>query len=221
MKIDEYDLLENTNKILYFESMKKDTRFSVSRLVCDVGIYDADFPSSIKIDGKSRCNPAYMAWKDMLTRCYSESYHKNRPSYRDCFVCDGWKLFSNFYQWWKTNYVDGYSLDKDILFNGNKEYCPDRCIYVPVSVNSFVTASNGSRGNNKIGVYFDAKKRRYISSSNDGSGKQLYLGCFESEVEAHNAWLNHKFKMLNNIRPTLDNIDDRLYGAIMNKIKDM
>ena len=65
---------------------------------------------------------AYVVWCDMLRRCYSEKYHKKKPTYKGCSVCNEWLLFSNFKRWFDENYIDGYVLDKDILLKNNKVY---------------------------------------------------------------------------------------------------
>jgi hypothetical protein len=63
------------------------------RKVYGIGINDATYPLTRheKFNGKDRivwtC-PYYIAWKDMLRRCYSELDLKRQPTYRGCSVCD-------------------------------------------------------------------------------------------------------------------------------------
>lgn len=69
----------------------------------------------------------------MLRRCYSEDNLKRSPTYRGCFVATEWHNFQIFCEWYLNNYPkDGkkYQLDKDILFEGNKEYSPEKCMFV-------------------------------------------------------------------------------------------
>ena len=58
-------------------------------------------------------------WLDMMSRCYCEKFHRKYPTYNDCFVCKEWLTFSNFYKWFKDNYIEGYQLDKDILVSAD------------------------------------------------------------------------------------------------------
>ena len=81
----------------------------------------------------------YQTWHNMIVRCYSEKYHKTRPTYIGCKVCDDWLILSNFVKDFKL--IDGYDrekflngelvLDKDIKSNGqNKVYSIENCIFI-------------------------------------------------------------------------------------------
>lgn len=80
----------------------------------------------------------YGCWKSMLTRCYNTNYHKLKPTYSECSVCEEWHSFSNFKKWYKaTRPNDGlkYELDKDIKVEGNKLYSPETCLMVSKTEN--------------------------------------------------------------------------------------
>ena len=98
----------------------------------------------------------YNTWCNMLKRCYSEEYHKKKPTYRDCKVCDEWLNFQNFAKWYEENYYkianEEMHLDKDILYKGNKLYSPNTCVFVPKTINSLFVKCNSSRNNLPIGV---------------------------------------------------------------------
>ena len=98
----------------------------MSRLVCGVGVNDLRF---IKADRgmKNRC-PFYPRWRGMLQRCYCSMEY--RPTYKECFVCEDWLIFSNFKEWMKTQDWKDKHLDKDILKPGNKVYSLDTCCFV-------------------------------------------------------------------------------------------
>lgn len=94
-------------------------------------------PFSSRVNGKKTI--CYHKWNGMLQRCYSAEYHNNKPTYRDCTVCDEWHNFQNFAKWFYENYPnDGneYHLDKDIKIKGNKTYSPDACSFVTASENN-------------------------------------------------------------------------------------
>lgn len=76
---------------------------------------------------------AYDCWNHMMQRCYSDKYHKTRPTYVDCEVCEEWQDFQIFAEWYYENHPsDGgdYDLDKDIKLQGNRLYHPDLCLFV-------------------------------------------------------------------------------------------
>lgn len=87
-------------------------------------------------NGKS--DRAYSKWSGMLERCYSDRYHKLKPTYKDCSVHLDWHNFQVFAKWFKENYVEGFELDKDILFKGNKVYSAETCCFVPREINTIM-----------------------------------------------------------------------------------
>jgi len=82
----------------------------------------------------------------------------------------------------------GKALDKDLLVYGNKEYHPDKCMFVDQRVNKLLTGRNAKRGQYVIGVSFNKIKMKFVANCNDGSGKLKYLGCFKTEYEASIAY---------------------------------
>lgn len=99
-----------------------------------VGINDLNEPISYK--GKHF--KFYLVWRSMMYRCYYKGFHKRENTYSDCFVCDEWKYLSNFKRWFDDNYIECYELDKDILVNGNREYSPNNCCFVPKEINNLI-----------------------------------------------------------------------------------
>lgn len=166
-----------------------------NKLVCCVGINDADYVVQIKetvgydASGKRiqrhtwRC-PFYSRWVHMLKRCYGT--RSKNPSYEGCTVCEDWKYFSKFRAWMEKQEWEGKELDKDLLCPGNKVYTPKLCIFVPKEVNAFLTDRRNDRGECKrIGVSKHGEKyRARISNS--------HVGIYETEQEAFDAWLTAK-----------------------------
>lgn len=87
---------------------------------------------------------SYKTWHNMLTRCYYKPYQKRFPTYLGCSVCDEWLNFSNFHKWFEVNYEQGLVLDKDIIKDGNKVYCPEYCKFVTAEENC-LKATESSR----------------------------------------------------------------------------
>ena len=69
------------------------------KLVFGVGINDADYVIKVKVDGGYQDCPYYLKWKEMLRRCYSNRVASYHPTYKDCYVCEDWLIFSNFKKW--------------------------------------------------------------------------------------------------------------------------
>ena len=94
------------------------------------------------INGKKVITKPYNTWSSMLTRCYSENYHKLQPTYIGCSVCEEWHNFDVFCEWFAQNYKDGYQLDKDLLQQGNKMYSPKTCVFLTQRINSLLIERN-------------------------------------------------------------------------------
>ena len=176
------------------------------KLVYGVGVNDADYVVQIKetircVDGKQKQKtvwtcPFYQAWKNMLQRCYSKKYQEGKPSYIGCTVSEDWLTFTNFKIWMQNQDFEGKHLDKDLLFEGNKVYGPETCVFVPSMVNSFISEKRASRGKWLIGVYWDKQTEKFLSRcGNPFSGKQEYLGRFTCEQQAHEAWRKRKLEL--------------------------
>lgn len=150
-----------------------------------VGINDADYRVSYGPKGGKVWCPYYTTWAAMLMRCYSESLHKDRQTYKGCSVVKEWHRFSTFKAWMEAQDWEGKQLDKDLIFDGNKEYGPDRCIFVPREVNTFMTMADRNRGNLPIGL------SRYRDKFRVDCGGS-YLGIFPSIESASFAYFDAK-----------------------------
>lgn len=113
----------------------------LKRTVYGVGFFgDGKHKSSVN----KKPNPAYKAWKAMMQRCYDHGYHKYRPTYIDCTVCDDWHNFQNFADWFEEAYPrDGnkYQVDKDSVKVGNKVYSPETCVFLTLKDNTVYSGS--------------------------------------------------------------------------------
>lgn len=171
--------------------------YKKSGLIFNVGINDANIPVYTKINEKRIQDPAYRKWNAIFQRCYSESLHKKQMTYVGCSVCDEWLYFSNFREWYENQYKEeGWEIDKDLLFPGNKIYSPETCIMIPRKINSFMNDSVGLRGSGVIGATWDGVIGKYRARCNNPfTGKREYLGSFITELEAHLAWKRRKHEL--------------------------
>jgi hypothetical protein len=157
---------------------------------------------------------AYQTWKDMIVRCYSEKELKRGPSYVDCYVCEEWLNFQNFAKWFyeESNYEKFLQLDKDIIQQGNKVYTPDVCSFITKDTNALVTMRDSARGKYKLGVYWHTKSSRFLARCSD-DGKQIHLGSFRTEDEAHEAYKSAKHIKLRKF--ALMQTDDRVKQGLL------
>jgi len=177
----------------------------IQRLVYGVGINDADYAitewKTVEVNGVRKQKrvwecPYYRVWHNMLKRCYSTKYQERQPTYKGCSVSEEWLRFSNFKRWMEGQDWEGLQLDKDLLFEYNKVYSKETCVFVTSMVNSFTTDCGASRGEWLIGVYWNKDKGKFMSMCrNPFAKKGEYLGLFTSELEAHQAWLTRKLEL--------------------------
>ena len=158
--------------------------------VFDIGINDVSYTVKRK--------KSYIVWKEMLRRCYCPKWQSMHPTYIGCVVCDEWRYYSKFADWFKDNYVVGYALDKDILKQGNKLYSPQNCCFVPKYINNLLTKRNSKRGKLLIGVCRKTKAGKYQASISKNS-KTYHIGYFKTEIEAFAAYKNEKEKYIKGV----------------------
>ena len=168
------------------------------KLVCGVGINDADYIVQPKINGKRVTCPYYSSWHSMLARCYSSNYQLMCPTYAGCSVCKEWLLFSNFKSWMTKQSWNGMALDKDILHQGNKVYSPDSCLFISGDINKLLSDRKAKRGRYLIGVDYHKQSKKFRASCSV-KGSVRYIGLYETEEMAHDAYKEFKYKIISDI----------------------
>ena len=102
----------------------------------------------------------------------------------------------NFRSWMETQDWKGKELDKDILFQGNKVYSPDTCVFVDKGVNLLLNSCAASRGEWPIGVHWNEQNQKFQSGCNNPfTRKREYLGYFNCPNQAHQAWKKRKYEL--------------------------
>lgn len=181
-----------------------------------------DLPSTYifnEFGKKIRC-PIYVCWKDMIRRTSKDEKIKH---YEEATLEEEWLLRSNFHRWCVARDYKNMQLDKDILIPGNNHYSPETCIFVPKIVNCNFKPHSST--NNLPGVRSKVLKSGQIKyeafSRAFGKRDSMYLGFFESQMEAHFAWQRHKIFTLKEISLYLKSIDFkdvRIFPALESRI---
>jgi hypothetical protein len=178
------------------------------KLFLGVGINDV--PNSAK-------TKEYRLWSDMLTRSYDKKLHQRLPTYLNCETSSQFLVLSKFRDWCQNQIgfnQPTFELDKDLLQKGNKEYHPDKCVFIPKEINSFLRTRSKSRGDLPIGVY-KVKSGGFQAQLNNG-GTKKYLGCFSTPERAFQAYKHAKENHIKLIAQKYrDQIDPRAYDALM------
>lgn len=188
--------------------------------VYGVGVNDADYMITQKVNGVRLWDPAYKTWSNMLKRAYNRKYQVTHPTYSDVTVCKDWHSFRAFRNWWLNSYREDWQCDKDLLSPGNREYSHNSCIYVPRWLNSFLNGHGASRGELPIGVSFCNQTGRYRSHCNNPiTGKEHSLGRFATPEAANVAWRRYKLSLADKLKPEMDAIDKRIYQNVVKIIK--
>lgn len=201
---------------MLLESNKASTGSIAKRKPIVAGfINDADFNVSIKLNGRRLQHEGYQTWIHMIHRCFGASVTKY-PTYSGVTVCEKWRNFSRFNEWWKLNQVPGWCLDKDALGDGSI-YSPDTCIYIPQKLNKFLNVCAAKRGDNPLGVTLFRNKFRAMVSDPIAE-IHVWIGDFDTAEEAHAEWWRYKMGIVERLKSTLDEIDGRLYPKIKLKI---
>lgn len=185
------------------------------KLVYGVGINDKTRRS--RINGK--ITREYAMWANMLERCYSDRFHKIRPSYVGCTVSPEFLSYSNFYDWCQEQTaitIENPRLDKDILVKGNKIYSRNTCCIVPNEINALLIKRDKSRGCLPIGVQLCKQTGTYRVMMTMNS-KVVSFGRHPTPGQAFAIYKREKEKYIKDVtnrhRSTLDS---KTYEALMN-----
>lgn len=130
---------------------------------------------------------AYRVWECMLTRCYSNKYQERNPTYVGCTTHRDWHNFQVFAEWFKSNYVEGFELDKDIKVKGNREYSAKACMFVSAAKNTVEAKAKHYKFINPSGVAVDVYNLSDFCRKNGldhGNMSAVHLG----KVAHHKKW---------------------------------
>ena len=190
--------------------------------VYGVGYLGGNLELKSTYNGK-KCN-IYTQWKNMIERCYNEKFHQRQPTYEGCTVSDEFKDYSKWREWY-DNYQykqDDWHLDKDLLVKGNKVYSEDYCVFLPKEINSVLTKRTALRGEYLIGVCWHNTNKACVAKVNKNKGNPEWLGSFNTEIEAFNAYKQSKESYIKELADKYkDILDPRAYEALYNYTVDV
>lgn len=171
-------------------------------------------------DSKIRCDDGsiekeYRRWEYMLNRVYG----RPTKTYIDCEVSFEFKKYEDFKSWCSKQIGfdrEGWQLDKDVLFKGNKIYSPETCCFVPSEINNIFIKQQNIRGEFPIGVWFDKRSVKYQADVCTGGNTRKRLGYFDSPEDAFYAYKKAKEDYIKEVaKKWKDQIDTRVYDALM------
>lgn len=174
-------------------SQKTEKRGSKRSKIYGVGINDAPYQTTIKINGLSYVCPYFSRWKYMLSRCYSKHWLKAHPTYENCYVVPEWYSFMEFKSWMQKQDWKNKQLDKDLLSLGEKRYSPDTCIFVSGAVNSLFNERGNISGDMPLGIYL--RNGRYEVGISKGNATRSWVGSYPTVSEAIDAYICAKQKV--------------------------
>lgn len=158
-------------------------------------------------------------WESMITRVYS----KKDKAYIGVKIEEDWALLSNFlndvtsFKGYDKVVSDGWVLDKDILSGDEKVYSKDTCCFVPPEINSFMVNFGKPKGKYKMGVHFCNREKKFVAQGCINK-KQFNLGYFNSEDDAHSAYVKNKQEQLRLLLSKWkDELDSKVTEALMSK----
>lgn len=155
------------------------------------------------------------------------STHKSYPVWagvvrrlkKDNYVCEEWKCFQNFAEWYankfKNEYMKGWRLDKDILVKDNKIYSPETCCLIPPNLVKIFKNSDKTKEKSSTGVKTRDSKNYTVVIRVDKIS--TYFTGFKTDEEAHEKYKSLKEQSFKDkAKLWKGKIEDRVYEALMN-----
>ena len=165
---------------------------------------------------------SYKIWKHMLERTYDPNYHAKFPTYRKVSLSEEWHDFSIFKSWFDKNYIEGYSLDKDLLQMDveNRVYSKETCIFIPTFLNSFLASYTDNPNNTSgvKGVSWNAPRKKWMVTIFDIDRRvNVNLGRYSDLNEAkivYNEARNKKAEVLKDKMRNLNYLPEHIIQLI-------
>ena len=99
--------------------------------------------------------------------------------------------------------------------NQNTVYGPDTCIFVTAEVNSLITEKQTNNNGLPPGVHYDTKYNKYVAQCQQRGKNKRYLGRYDTQEEAYEAWLLAKRLVVSDIILRIE--DTRVIQALKDR----
>lgn len=198
----------------YWDVKRGEVKNPFYKSVCGVG-----FEGVGEYSRKTHRN-AHKRWSALIQRCYDKKWHCRYPHYKNVIVCEEWKCFQNFADWfeekWKPCMNSNWDLDKDILSDSGKVYSSETCCLIPKEINGGITKLIKLKGNLPMGVSKSNGKFKVVIMR---KGENIYLGLYDTLEKASTSYKKAKKKyILDLITPYKEQLDLKVYESLINII---
>lgn len=147
-----------------------------------------DLEETVSICGRPK--PFYSCYHSMLQRVFDPAYHRCKPTYKGCSITEVWMSLKRFKKWYDKHYINGWHLDKDILFPGNKVYGPGFCCFVPPEINSLLNYHSNRQSKYGCGIRLLSNGKFQVYGNFAGSPN--YLGTYPDLISARVSYVEHR-----------------------------
>lgn len=151
--------ISHSDKVIHKDGNQMNNHFSNLMLRGERGSRSGLMTLSLRDSSKLKTDNerAMTVWYNMMDRCYNKN-SRNYQFYgnRGIGVCDPWKDKNIFSKWYTENYIEGWTLDKDILFPDSPVYSPTTCVFVPQGLNSIIAKISNPK------IAYRQRLKRYI-----------------------------------------------------------
>lgn len=192
---------------------------------------DHGFVNDVK-NGCANYPIIYKTWLSIAERTTDPEAQAKKPTYKGTWVCEEWKYFSNFLNWFLANgHRKGLCLDKDIININNKCYSPDTCVFVSHAINCLLIYKQSDNSGLPIGVVyheFDGKghkRKEPYQVQIRINGEKKSFGYYATAQEAGLAYGRKKSKHIIHKANNLTEEDcslvqrEKVKNALMNHAK--
>ncbi|WP_440490829.1 hypothetical protein [Serratia nevei] len=173
------------------------------------GIGTNDLANDIKTQFEIGLTP------ELQKECYKAWYH--RIEAQDCgraTVSTEWLFYSNFARWWLATHVEDWCIDKDCLIAGNKEYHPEKCVWVPQKINTLMNDRSTNGLPKGVSIHRNSYKAQCRVNGVQKSKN------FKTAIDAHRQWQLWKLEELDNVIDEF-RYDQRLDKRIITRLTEV
>jgi hypothetical protein len=190
----------------------------MTMVISDERDSDGNWVRSKQTSDGRKYTKAWVYFSGMRNRCKKNgAVQKARTTYQGCI--NGFSSFQDFAEWAtkQPGYgLNGWCLDKDLIFKGNKKYSEENCVFIPKEMNNALTNRARYRGKLPVGVSIDSRTGTTFRASIADQGKDVRIGAFATIEEAFEKYRAHKEKKLISLAMKYaGQIDQRAFNALV------